>query len=51
MLNNQSSLIPVISEVPQGSVHGPTSFLLCTSLLYFFSERITVVCKVYADDI
>ena len=49
--NILSSFIPVISGVPQGSVLGPTLFLLFINDVTDIFEGLSVTCKIYADDI
>jgi ribonuclease P/MRP protein subunit RPP40 len=52
MLNGyQSDLISVISGVPQGSVLGPTLFLLYINDVSNIFQNLSVTCKLYADDI
>ena len=48
--NCQSEPIPVISGVPQGSVLGPTLFLLYINDVSVIFENLAVTCKLYADD-
>lgn len=43
--------IPVISGVPQGSVLGPTLFLLFINDVTDIFDGLSVTCKLYADDI
>ena len=47
----QSDLVPVISGVPQGSVLGPTLFLLYINDVSTIFQNLAVTCKLYADDI
>ena len=42
---------PVISGVPQGSVLGPTLFLLFINDVTDIFDGLSVTCKLYADDI
>jgi hypothetical protein len=49
--NYQSEPIPVISGVPQGSVLGPTLFLLYINDVGAIFQNLAVTCKLYADDI
>jgi len=49
--NTLSFFIPVISGVPQGSVLGPTLFLLFINDVTDIFDGLSVTCKLYADDI
>jgi hypothetical protein len=51
LCNYQSKSIPVISGVPQGSVLGPTIFLLYINDIGAIFQNLSVTCKLYADDI
>ena len=43
----RSKLVNIVSGMPQGSVLGPSLFLLCTSELFFILENKPIG---YADD-
>ena len=46
--NNLLSKFSVISGVPQGSIHGPILFILCTKHLFVLKYNVSI--EIYADD-
>ena len=49
--NILSDFVPAMSGVPQGSVLGPTLFLLFINDVYDIFGGLSVTCKLHADDI